>query len=194
MPHLADYPFAVRVPLPTNEELGADNAAYLEGYAHDYKDGRMMMGAGSVGRPMIELAAAIFRVEGVDPKIREFVTLRVCKLVGGVNPWGPNLRMLQNLKATPEEIEGIQNDGPVTGVNDEAALIMTACDEVTLKGAVQDPTLAAMMKRYDAQVVRAYIAVICWYNLFNRYLTSTRVPTESEADIDKKVGSQTQPG
>ena len=46
-------------------------------------------GAGSVGRPMIELAAAIFQPEGVDPKIREFIVPSVCKLIGGVNPWGP---------------------------------------------------------------------------------------------------------
>ena len=124
-----------------------------------------MMGAGSAGKPMINLAAAIFRAEGVAPKIREFVTLRTCKLIGGVNPWGPDLRMLQNLKATPQEIGEIQNDSPVTGVDEEAALIMQACDEVTLNGAVQDPTLAKMRAKYNDQVCRAYLAVTCWYNL-----------------------------
>ncbi|WP_168711643.1 hypothetical protein [Sphingomonas sp. PAMC26645] len=153
----------------------------------------MMLGAGSLGVPIVELARAVFRVEGVDPKIREFIVLRICKLLGGVNPWGPNLRMLDNLHASEAEKEGIQNDGPVTGVDDEAKLILTATEELTLTGAVSDASLQAMRDRYSDETCRKYIAVMCWYNFFNRYLISTRVPAETEQEVIDKVGDNTMP-
>jgi hypothetical protein len=193
MPHGTSYPFTVSIPLPTDEEIGEEQARYLKEYGQDYKDGRMMLGAGTIGKPMIELARAVFRVDGVDPKIREFIFLRIAKLLGGVNPLGPNLRMLDNLKATKAEVGGIQNDGPVMGVDEEAALVLQACDEITTTGAVQDPTLARMKDRYSDEVCRKYIVVICWHNMFNRYLVSTRVPAETDQEVTEKVGDKTMP-
>ena len=193
MPHATEYPFKVSIPLPTDEEIGLEQAKYLKEVGADLKDARMMLGAGPAGVEMTKLALAVFRIEGVDPKIREFICLRVCKLVGGVNPWGPNLRMLKNLKASPAEVEGLQNDGPVTGMDEEATLIMQACDELTVKGAIQDPTLAEMKERYSDEICRKYILTICWYNLFNRFLTSTRVPPESDQEIVEKIGDKTMP-
>lgn len=191
--HLEEYPYKEFLHLPTNEELGQDLASFCHEDARNLKDGRMMLGAGLVGTDMIKLAKSVFRIPGVDPKIREFIVLRVAKHVGSVNPWGPNIRMLENLGATMAEIEGIQADGPVTGLDEEGTLIMQACDEVTLKGVIQDPTLAKMKKRYDNQTVLKYILVLCWYNMFNRYVTSTRVPKESPEEIDNKIGRSTRP-
>jgi hypothetical protein len=192
MPHLDSYPFAVSIPLPTDAELGPDDVKFLHDFGRNYKDGRMMMGTG-VGRPMITLARAVFRVEGVDPKIREFVVLRIAKLLGGVNPWGPNLRMLDNLGATEAEKEGIQNDGPVSGLDEDATLVMRATEEISGTSGLQDATLTALKDRFGDHTARNYIAVICWYNMFNRFLISTRVPAESEQEVIDKVGDQTLP-
>lgn len=191
--HLTAYSFSEFIPLPADEEIGLEQAKYLKEFGANYKDGRMMLGAGPVGRPMIELARAVFRIEGVDPKLREFICLRICKLVGGVNPWGPNLLMLHNLGAPAAEIDGIQNDGPVTGLDEEGTLIMQACDELTTIGAIQDLTLGAMRRRYTDELCRKYILVMSWYNMFNRFLVSTRVPSETEQEIAEKVGTHTMP-
>jgi hypothetical protein len=193
MPHLDSYPFDVTIPLPTDEELGPEAVKYLHEFGRNYKDGRMMLGTGIVGKPMIELARSVFRVEGVDPKIREFVVLRIAKLLGGVNPWGPNLRMLDNLGASDAEKEAIQADGPVAGLDEDATLIMRATEEITVGAGLQDPTLRAMIDRFGNDVARRYIVVICWYNMFNRFLIATRVPAESEQEIVEKVGDQTMP-
>ena len=181
------------VHLPSDEELGLDLSNFCHHEAQNLKDGRMMLSAGLVGTDMIKLAKAVFRIPHVDPKIREFICLRICKHVGGVNPWGPNFRMLENLGATEAEKEGLENDGPVTGMDEEATLIMQACDELTLKGCIADPTLAAMKKRYDNQTVVKYILVLSWYNMFNRFTVSTRVPVESSSEIDEKIGKSKLP-
>ena len=152
-----------------------------------------MLGTGPAGQAMIELARAVFRIEGVDPKLREFICLRVCKLAGGVNPWGPDLRMLENLKASPDEAEGLQNDGPVTGMDEEASPIMRACDGLTVKGAIQGPTLGEMKVRYGEEICRKYILVMCWYNMFNHFLVGTRVPAETDQEVIEKVGDKTMP-
>ncbi|HEY9305195.1 MAG TPA: hypothetical protein VIO95_12965, partial [Mycobacterium sp.] len=121
------------------------------------------------------------------------ICLRIAKLLGGVNPWGPNLRMLDNLGATDAEKQGIQNDGAVTGLDDDATLVMLATEQITSNIGLQDTTLAALKERFGDDLTRRYIAVICWYNMFNRFLVSTRVPTESEQEIIDKVGDQTLP-
>lgn len=193
MPHLDAYPFTESIPLPKDDELAPQTVAYLHDFGPNYKDGRMMLGTGGIGRPLIELARAVFRVEGVDPKIREFICLRIAKLLGGVNPWGPNLRMLDNLGATDAEKQGIQNDGPVTGLDDDATLLMLATEQITSNTGLQDATLAALKERFGDDLTHRYIAVICWYNMFNRFLVSTRVPAESEQEIIDKVADQTLP-
>lgn len=193
MSHLAEYPYEVTIPLPTDDQIGQENAKYLKEFGQNYKDGRMMLYAGPAGKEMIAMARAVFRIEDVEPKIREFICLRICKLVGGVNPWGPNIRMLENLGATKAEIEGIQNDGAVSGLDEEATLMMQACDELTTKGAIQDPTLRKLKDRYHDGLICKYILTMCWYNMFNRYLASTRVPKESDLEVEEKVGNSTLP-
>ncbi|KAH6662792.1 hypothetical protein B0J14DRAFT_631063 [Halenospora varia] len=113
--------------------------------------------------------------------------------VGGVNPWGPNLLMLANLNATEAEIKGLQNDGPITGMDGEATLIMKACDELTLKGCVRDDTLVTMKKRFGDQTVIKYILVLSWYNMFKRFAVSTRVLVENNEEVDEKIGKSTLP-
>ncbi|KAJ4663363.1 hypothetical protein HRR95_009302 [Exophiala dermatitidis] len=152
-----------------------------------------MLAAGLVGTDMIKLAKSVFRIPGVNPKIREFIVLRVAKHVGGVNPWGPNLRMLENLDATEAEVQGILSDGPVTGMDEESSLIMRACDELTLQGCIQDPTMKRMKERYDRDTICKYVLTLSWYNMFNRYVVSTRVPLENQAEIDEKIGRSTRP-
>jgi hypothetical protein len=193
MPHLESYPFDVAIPLPTDDELGPEAVAYLHEFGRNYKDGRMMLGTGIVGKPMIELARSVFRVDGVDPKIRQFINQRITKLLGGVNPWGPNLRMLDNLGATAAEKEAIQAGGPVTGLDEDATLVVRATEEITSDRGMQDPTLRALIERFGNDVARRYIVVICWYNMFNRFLIATRVPAESEQEVIEKVGDQTLP-
>ncbi|EHY61236.1 hypothetical protein HRR83_009579 [Exophiala dermatitidis] len=187
------YPYAEYLDLPTDEELGVDLANFCHDEARNLKDGRMMLAAGLVGTDMIKLAKSVFRIPGVNPKIREFIVLRVAKHVGGVNPWGPNLRMLENLDATEAEVQGILSDGPVTGMDEESSLIMRACDELTLQGCIQDPTMKRMKERYDRDTICKYVLTLSWYNMFNRYVVSTRVPLENQAEIDEKIGRSTRP-
>jgi len=39
---------------------------------------------------------------------RQFINLQICKLVGGVNPWDPNIKMLENQKASKQEIDRVR--------------------------------------------------------------------------------------
>jgi hypothetical protein len=58
---------------------------------------------------------------------------------------------------------------------------------------VEDETLKAMKAKWDEQMMIKYILVMRWYNMFNRFTVSTRVPVESEKDIDEKIGRSTLP-
>ena len=188
------YESSVAIPLPTDEELGPSVTSELMTKAHDLNDIRMMAGTGDLFAPMTEFGAAIFRAEGVDPKLREFICLRVAKLLDSPYPWEPNKIQALNLKATQAEIDIVAADGPVTSLGAEPSLLLRAVDELTLKGQLSDSTLLALMERYDHQTCRKYLLVISWFNLIARFCNGTRIPLETQGGLEAKIGTRTSPG
>ena len=188
------YESSVGIPLPTDEELGSSVTSELMTRAHNLNDIRMMAGTGDLFAPMIEFGAAIFRSKDVDPKFRELICLRVVKLLGSPYPWEPNKVQALNLKATQAEIDAVAADGPITSFDAEPLLLLRAADELTLTGHLTDQTLLALLERFDHQTCRKYLLLISWFNLIARFCNGTRVPLETQVDLESKIGTRTMPG
>ena len=193
MPNGSQQVPKVVVPLPTDADLGPEMAKQVTVQGKNLNDIRMVAGTGELGKPIGELAGTIFRVKGVDAKLRQFIVLRIATLLECPNLLGPNAQMAINLGAGKNELEALKAGGPVQGLDKDGTLIMTATDELTAAGTLKDETLTALLERYGNEVCRKYIMVICYYNMFARFFNGTRIPGESAADIAEKVGTRTLP-
>lgn len=193
MSHPTSYNASVIIPEPTDKELGLLRATEVKTIGHGLKDGRMMAGMGDLFVPTAALAASVFRAKGVDPKLREFICLRTAKLMNCPHPWDPNVRLAANTGASPAEILALEADGPVTGLDEEALLIVRAVDEITLSGTLTDTTLGELRARYNDEMCRKYILVMSWYNLFTRFCNGCRVGLENPQEVVSKIGSRLNP-
>ena len=196
-PPTRSYPVAytakVVIPEPTDKELGVIRAVEVHAIGHSLQDGRMMAGMGDLFVPTATLAASVFRADGVPKKYREFMALRTAKLLNCPHPWGPNVRIAQNVGASLEEVRALEVDGPVTELNEEGNLIVRAIDELTLTGTLGDDTLAAMRARYTDEICRKYVLMMSWYNLFTRFCNGCRVGVESPEQVVEKIGNRKNP-
>ena len=133
------------VPLPTDLDLGAEMADQVKVQGKNLNDIRMVAGTGELAKPIGDLAGAVFRVSGVDAKVRQFIVLRIATLLQCPNLRGPNEQMATNLGATSLEIEALRVSGPLSALDENATLVLTATEEVTVAGTLTDPTLAALL-------------------------------------------------
>lgn len=191
--HPVGYDARVFIPEPTDKDLGLVRAAEVHTIGHDLQDARMMAGLGDLFVPTAALAASVFRADGVPKQHREYMVLRVAKLLNCPHPWSPNVRVAQNTGVAVEEILALEVDGPVTELDEEGNLIVRAIDELTLAGTLSDATLAALRSRYTDEICRKYVLMISWYNLFTRFCNGCRVGVESPAEVVDKIGNRTNP-
>ena len=191
--HPQRYDARVVIPEPTDEDLGIVRATEVHTVGHDLQDGRMMAGMGDLFAPTAALAASVFRASGVPKQHREYMVLRVAKLLNCPHPWDPNVRVAQNTGVSVEEILALEVDGPVSGLDEEGTLIVRAIDELTLTGTLSDETLSALRARYSDEICRKYVLMISWYNLFTRYCNGCRVGVESPEQVVEKIGERTNP-
>lgn len=176
------------VPLPSDHDLGFLHAQAVK-LSGDLNVSRTLAGTGNLFLPAAAFVKALFSTDGIDPKIRELIVLRSAKLLNCPYEWQANAAMAKNAGCTPAEIAAMARDGSVTGLGEEAMLILTAVDELTRDATVTDRTLAAMRARYSDELVRKYLLMIGWFNLLSRFLNGCRVPLES----GDKIGVKTSP-
>lgn len=76
----------------------------------------------------------------------------------------------------------------------DAKIVMQGWEELTVKGNIQDTTLAAMKKLHNNKTFINYVLGFFWFNVFSQFTVSTSEPVETERDFDKKIGKSTRPG
>lgn len=74
------YRGTVQIPLPEDTELTAASLKILS-LAAPLNVARMLAGTGDIFSSAIALVHAIFETKGIDPKVRELITLRCTKLL-----------------------------------------------------------------------------------------------------------------
>lgn len=188
-----DYKESVNIPMPTDSEIGFIRSVEVKTFGHGLYDGRMMAGMGDLYLPTAALATAVFHANDINKKYRSFIVLRTAKLLNCPYPWNINVRLSENAGASPDEIEALSIDGPVTGLDEEGNLLMRGVDEITLTGTLTDQTLSGIRARYSDEICRKYVLIFSWFNLFTRYCNGCRLPAESQEMVADQIKDHVNP-
>jgi alkylhydroperoxidase family enzyme len=167
----------VVVPLPTDRELSSRTAEILASHP-PINVLRMFALAGDMLPAVLAMVGAVFKAEGIAPRLREIMVLRCAHLLNAPYERQANLVMARNVGLSAEEIEAIGKDGRVRGLDAEGTLICQAADELTF-ATLTDATLKALIDRYGRNVAAKLIIAVGWFNLLSRFLNGTRVPPET---------------
>jgi 4-carboxymuconolactone decarboxylase len=188
MAHPTNYPSPVAVPLPSDDELKRVIGSSYNSET-TFNVVKMMAGTDDLFEATTGMVRAIFRARGVDPKLREMLTLRAAKIMNAPYEWQANSAMAANVGLSPQEIEAAASDGPVAGVHPDYVLICAATDELSLRAMLRDETLEKLLGRFGETTCRKLILIMSWFNLLSRFLNGCRVPLETT----DKMGSRTSP-
>ncbi len=187
MTHPTSYANRVAIPLPSEDEI---RKVVGDSYnPDDLNVTKMLAGTGDCFAATVELVRALFSAEGVDPKVREMITLRVAKLLNAPYEWQANSQMAANLGLSATEIAAAAGDGPVEDVDGDCVLACQATDELSKAGTLRDDTLSALLDRFGATTTRKLLLMIGYFNLLGMFLNGCRVPLETS----DKIGSNTSP-
>jgi alkylhydroperoxidase family enzyme len=182
------YTPKVVIPLPSDEAVGR-----VIGESYDPASTlnviKMFAGTEDLYEATIGLVKAIFKTEGVDPKLREMIILRAAIILDAPYEWQANSQMANNVGLSSKEIDAAATDGPVTGINPEYVLVCKATDELSKTGTLRDETLNELLSKYGETITRKIVLMIAWFNLLSRFLNGCRVPLETT----DKLGTATSP-
>lgn len=187
MVQLTPYTSQIAVPLPSEDEI---RKVVGDAYEPDALNvTKMLAGTGDCFAATVKLVAALFSAEGVDPKLREMITLRVATLLNAPYEWQQNSQMAANLGLSESDIDAAASEGPVTNVDPGYVLACQATDELTNSGTLTDKTLSKLLERFGATTSRKLILMIGYFNLLGMFLNGCRVPLETT----DKIGTATSP-
>ena len=191
-----DFPSAytakVRVPLPDDDAIKTViEPVFGATYEPDATLNVVKMFTGTEGLfpGFIGLVKAIFGPEGIDPRHRQMIILRVAKGLDAPYEWQVNAVMAKNAGLSDEEIAAVASDGPVTGIDKDYILLCQATDELTRSKTLTDETLTELLSRYGEILTRKYILSIAFFNMIGLWLNGNRVPLETT----DKIGNKTSP-
>ena len=188
MPLPPGYTSHVAIALPPDEQVRTVlGESYQPGATLNVV--KMFAGTADLAPPIAGLVDAIFKAEGIDPKAREMIILRVAKNLNCPYEWQANTTLARNVGLSQQEIDAVSADGPVDGVAPEYVLLCAAADELATEHTLSDETLASMLDRYDETTCRKLVLMMSWFHMLSLFLNACRVPLETT----DKVGSRTSP-
>ena len=178
----------VAVPLPSEEDLkrvigiSYDSAKTLNVM-------KMFAGTDDMYPAVIGFIKAVFEAQGVNPKLREMIVLRVATKYHVLYEWQAQSTLARNVGLSPQEIQAAASDDAIEGINAEYRLAWKATDELCVEGTLCDETLCQLLTRYGATVTRKLILIISWFNLLSCFINVCRVPPE----VTDKIGNKATP-
>jgi alkylhydroperoxidase family enzyme len=184
----AHYTSNVSIPLPSDE---AARRIIGQSYSPEKTLNVIKMFAGTedMFEATIGLVKAIFRTQGIDPKLREMIILRAATVLDAPYEWQANTQMAKNAGLSSKEIDAAGSEGPVAGISPEYVLVCKATDELSETGTLRDETLSELLMKYGDTITRKLVLMSAWFNLLSRFLNGCRVPLETT----DKIGTQTSP-
>jgi alkylhydroperoxidase family enzyme len=183
----ADRSF-VTVPLPSEEEL---TRVIGKSYDSDkiLNAIKMFAGTDDMYPAVVGIIKAVFQAQGVNPKLRQMIALRVAAKYHVLYEWQAQAALARNVGLSREEIQAAASDDAVEGVDTDYRLAWKATDEICAEGTLSDATLRQLLARHGDTVTRKLILIISWFNLLSCFLNGCRVPLET---IDK-IGNASAP-
>ena len=181
-------PSLVTVPLPSEEEL---TCVIGQSYDSDKTLNVMKMFAGTddMYPAVVGLIKAVFEAQGVSPKLREMIVLRVATIYHVLYEWQAQSMLARNVGLSPEEIQAAASDDTIEGIDADYRLAWKATDEICIGGTLSDQTLCQLLARFGEAVTRKLILIISWFNLLSCFINGCRVPLE----VTDKIGSKAAP-
>jgi alkylhydroperoxidase family enzyme len=178
----------VRVPLPSEEDLKR-----VIGISYDSDKTlnvmKMFAGTDDMYPAVLGFIKAVFEAQGVNPKLREMIVLRVATKYHVLYEWQAQSTLARNVGLLPEEIQAAARDDAIEGIDAEYRLAWKATDEICTEGTLRDETLCELLARYGETVTRKLILIISWFNLLSCFINGCRVPLE----ITDKIGNKAAP-
>lgn len=169
----------VAVPLPNDASLAPDIRQRLAQMPH-LNNLRMFANVSHCFLSITSLIDQLFHAGTIDPKLREYMYLRIAIKYGLYYEYRHNLLFSEQLGMTDAEIAALRCDGPVDQLSPDGNLVCAAAEEITERFSAGDETLAALLDRFGTDGACEIILLVSWFNLLIRYVESTRVPYEKD--------------
>ena len=120
----------VSVPLPEDAALPPDVRKRLSALP-PLNNLRMFANVPQCFRPITDLINALFHDGKIDPKLREYMYLRIAIKYGLYYEYRHNLLFSEQLGVTDAEIAALRCDGVVDQLGDDGNLVCKAAEEIT---------------------------------------------------------------
>ena len=146
---------------------------------------RMLAGTGEMFAPALALMKAVFAEDGLDPKLRQVLMLRMAVIRNAPYEWQMNATLARNSGLTNGEITAIAATHAVTGLAPAYQLACRAVDELSATNRLGDETLNMLIESFGDAVTRRIVLVIGWAHLASLFTNGCRIPME---ETDKLRG------
>jgi len=175
----------VSVPLPEDAALPPDVRKRL-GELPPLNNLRMFANVPQCFLSITSLINQLFHDGKIDPKLREYMYLRIAIKYELYYEYRHNLLFSEQLGMTETEIAALRCNGVVDQLGHDGNLVCKAAEEITESFSASDQTLSALLDRFGTEGACEIILLVSWFNLLIRYVESTRVPYEKDlGDIIK---------
>jgi hypothetical protein len=133
-------PSRAAVPLPSDEEL-----TRVIGKSYDSDKTlnviKLFAGTDDMYPAVIGFIKAVFQAQGVNPKLREMIVLRVAAKYHVLYEWQAQSTLASNVGLSPEETQAAASDDAIEGIDADYRLAWKATDEICIEGTLCDETL-----------------------------------------------------
>jgi alkylhydroperoxidase family enzyme len=140
----------ITVPLPDEAALPSVVRARLE-VLPPLDNLRMFANVPECFLAVTGLINALFHEGKIEPKLREYMYLRIAAKYGLLYEYRHNLLFAEQLGMDAADITAVTSDGPVEGLGDDGDLVCKAAEEITANISISDETLKALLDRFGTE-------------------------------------------
>jgi hypothetical protein len=169
----------VAVPLPEEAGLSREIRQRLE-QLPPLNNLRMFANVPQCFLSITTLINQLFHEGKIDPKLRQYMYLRIAIKYGLYYEYRHNLLFSEQLGMTESEITALRSEGNVDKLGDDGNLVCAAAEEITENFSIGDQNLSMLIDRFGREGACEIILLVSWFNLLIRYVESTRVPYERD--------------
>ena len=169
----------VAVPLPDEAGLSREIRQRLE-QLPPLNNLRMFANVPQCFLSITTLINQLFHEGKIDPKLRQYMYLRIAIKYGLYYEYRHNLLFSEQLGMTESEITALRTEGNVDKLGDDGNLVCAAAEEITENFSIGDENLSVLIDRFGREGACEIILLVSWFNLLIRYVESTRVPYERD--------------
>ena len=118
----------------------------------------------------------------LDPRLRELAILQVGWLARSPYEWSHHVKIGHDFGVSDADIQALIDDtaGKPTGLDDTAKMVLRAAREMTLEGAIAQPTFAALQQPLGNELIVDLTVTIAFYNAVVRVLATLQIDVEDD--------------